>query len=215
MPIYECHCLACDLTFEVLAPLSQAGRRHPCPRCARRAPRIASAFAIASGGGPRDSRSEAAREPGAPEPPPLCLRYPQVPLLCHMDQKAARRWLAHYNGRGAEYDDKQAAREELHKKRGLPPEPPPAPPAHGHELGRNFRRHQAQGAAEHGGGSHHEHGANHEHHAPDRGHEHHEHRGAGRAHDGEAPAEHSHGHGAQGDAASVRGLRHRGHAHSH
>jgi putative FmdB family regulatory protein len=210
MPIYECHCLGCDLTFEVLAPLSQAGRRHPCPRCNRPAPRIASAFAIASGGGSRESQAETAtaKKPGAPEQPPLCLRYPHVPLLCHMDQKAAKRWLAHYDGRGAEYDDRQAAREDLRKKRGLPPEPPPAPPTHSHEHGRNFRRHQAQGTTEHGNGDRHEHSGHHEHHETG-----HPHSGGAEAHPHEhAPKSHAHQH-----TASPRGHAHahRGDAHSH
>ena len=127
MPIYECHCLGCDLTFEVLAPLSRAGRRHPCPRCNRPAPRIASAFAIASGASAREPKTEtgAAKMPAASKTPPLCLRHPNVPMLCHMEPKAAARWLARYNGRVAEYDDRQGAREDLRRKRGLPPEPPP------------------------------------------------------------------------------------------
>ena len=148
MPIYECHCLGCDLTFEVLAPLSRAGRRHSCPRCNRSAPRIASAFAIASGAGVRESKTEAgaAKMPAASKAPPLCLRHPNVPMLCHMEPKAAARWLARYNGRVAEYDDRQGAREDLRRKRGLPSEPPPAVSAHSH--GHDFRRHQADGAAE-------------------------------------------------------------------
>ncbi len=195
MPIYEHHCLVCDLTFEVLAAVSRAGRRSPCPRCNRSAPRIASAFAIASSARARD----AARQPAtagsrkAPGQPPLCLRYPHVPLLCHMDPKAAKRWLAHYSGRGAEYDDKHAAREELRTRRGLPPEPPPPPPAHNHDHDRNFRRYQTQGAAN-SAGDH-----PHEHHGPPRTH--------GSKPSGEtrggigSPAGHTHSHG--------------GHAHSH
>ena len=149
MPIYECHCPGCALTFELLAPLSRAGRRHPCPRCNRPAPRIASAFAIASGASAREPKAEtsAPKMPVASEPSPLCLRYPNVPMLCHMESKAAARWVARYNGRGADYDDKRGAHEELRRKRGLPPEPAPSPSAHGHGHGRNFRRHQADGAA--------------------------------------------------------------------
>lgn len=153
MPIYECHCTGCDLTFEVLAPLSRAGRRHPCPRCDRPARRIASAFAIASGASAREQKADpgASGLPAASKPPPLCLRYPNVPMLCHMEPNAGARWLARYNGRGAEYDDKQGAREDLRRKRGLPPEPPPLPSEHSHSHGRDFRRHQAQAAAEPGG----------------------------------------------------------------
>jgi putative FmdB family regulatory protein len=161
MPIYECHCPGCDLIFEVLAPLSRAGRRHPCPRCRRPAPRIASAFAIASGPGARETKTEAgaAGMHAASKTPPLCLRHPNVPMLCHMEPKAAARWLARSNGCVAEYDDKQGAREDLRRKRGLPPELPPPPSAHSHGHGSDFRRHQADGAAE---ASHnHSHGADH------------------------------------------------------
>src|SRR5271156_6363368 len=150
MPIYECHCLGCDLTFEVLAPLSRAGRRHPCPRCKRPAPRIASAFAIALGASARETKTDTgvAKMPAAPNAPPLCLTHPNVPMLCHMEPKAAARWLARYNGRVAEHDDRQGAREALRRKRGLPPETSPPPSAHSHGHGRDFRRHQADGAAE-------------------------------------------------------------------
>jgi putative FmdB family regulatory protein len=150
MPIYECHCLGCDLTFEVLAPLSRAGRRHPCPRCNWPAPRIASAFAIASGASAREPKAETgeAKMLVASRTPPLCLRHPNVPMLCHMEPKAAARWLARYNGRVAEYDDKQGAREDLRRKRGLEPEPASAASAHSHGHERDFRRHQADGAAE-------------------------------------------------------------------
>jgi hypothetical protein len=54
------------------------------------------------------------------------MRYPEVPLLCHMDQKSAERFVAHVQGRGAQYDDHVGAREELRKTRG---EPSPAAPA--------------------------------------------------------------------------------------
>ncbi len=188
MPIYECHCLECDLTFEVLAPLSRAGRRHPCPQCNRHAPRIASAFAIASGASARESKTEtgAAKMPAASKAPPLCLRHPNVPMLCHMEPKAAARWLARYNGRVAEYDDRQGAREDLRRKRGLPPEPPPSPSAHGH--GSDFRRHQADDAAEAGGNR--AHGADHA--APTSAHAH-----------TTSPKKHKHGHA------------HGSHTHSH
>jgi putative FmdB family regulatory protein len=196
MPIYEHHCLVCDLTFEVLAPMSRASRRSPCPRCDRPAPRVASAFAIASGAGARYSaaKPDNAGDKKAPEQPPLCLRYPHVPLLCHMDPKAARRWLAHYDGRGAEYDDKQAAREDLRVKRGLPPAPPPPPRSHSHDRGRNFRRHQAQETSNSAGDHNHEHHHDHAHTHGDKP--------AGHTHTRERPAAASaHAHGA--------------HAHSH
>jgi len=42
-----------------------------------------------------------------------------------MDDRSAERFAAYKVGQGAEYDDKSAAREDLRKKRGLPPAPPP------------------------------------------------------------------------------------------
>ena len=173
MPIYECHCMRCDLTFEVLAGVGAANRRHACPGCGKLSPRIASTFAIVSGGpgvrsanGQNDSSNTPARRP---RKVPLCLQNPHIPLLCHMDEPSARRWVAHFNGRGAEYDDKTAARDELRKKRGLPPPAAPEPPGHLHAHEHNPRRHSPGPAAavspEHGrhrdgddGGGHHTHG---------------------------------------------------------
>jgi hypothetical protein len=42
-----------------------------------------------------------------------------------MDDKSAERFAAYKLGRGAEYDDKSAVREDLRKKRGIPPTPAP------------------------------------------------------------------------------------------
>ena len=126
MPLYEYHCPSCALTFEALEPMSTAPRSRACRRCGRRAPRVTSAFAISHG-----ERAPAKDEGSAPEVkpqgPPLCLRHPQMPLLCHMDQRSAERFVAHVQGRGAQYDDAAGAREELRKKRGEPPPPEPAP----------------------------------------------------------------------------------------
>lgn len=41
-----------------------------------------------------------------------------------MDDRSAERFAAYKMGRGAEYDDKAAVREETRKQRGLPPETP-------------------------------------------------------------------------------------------
>jgi len=43
-----------------------------------------------------------------------------------MDDKSAQRFAAYKMGRGAEYDDKQAARTELKQRRGDPPAPLPS-----------------------------------------------------------------------------------------
>ena len=158
MPLYEYHCPSCDLTFEVLTSLSEASKKKPCPECGRRAPRIVSAFAIASGGdNHRDSDAAAvAQQPRDPRPP--CMKYPQIPLSCHMDEPSLRRFVAHAQGRGNEHDDKVAKQAETRKQRGIP-EPAVAPAAHSHDHGRNLRRHAVTQGHEHG----HDHGHTHEH----------------------------------------------------
>ena len=142
MPIYECRCIRCEMTFEVLARAGHANRRHPCPECGRPSRRIASTFAIVAGASNvRDAQSGTAAANAAVAKrrsgPPLCLQNPHIPLLCHMDQKSGERFIAHFNGRGDEYDDKMASREDLRKKRGLPPPPAPPPSGHRHEARRD------------------------------------------------------------------------------
>lgn len=165
MPIYEYHCLTCDSTFEVLTALSESTKKKPCPECGRKAPRTVSAFAIASGGNSRheDNTPQIAKHPT--DPRPLCMKYPQVPLSCHMDEPSLKRFVAHKMGRGAEYDDKRAAAAELRKKRGIP-EPVVAPPSHGHDH-HHFRRHGAsKDTTKNNGHAHdhsHDHGHNHGH----------------------------------------------------
>jgi len=141
MPIYECSCAACGITFEILAPVSEANRKRPCPRCARPARRVVSAFAI---GGARAANEGAATNSAASSlvspqrshaghahhsnAQPWRRKRPTVPdfaRLCWMDDRSAERFAAYKLGRGAEYDDKSAAREDMRKKRGLPPSPAP------------------------------------------------------------------------------------------
>lgn len=50
------------------------------------------------------------------------LTVPPAARLCWMDDRSAARFAAYKHGRGAEYDDKVSADEELRKKRGTPPE---------------------------------------------------------------------------------------------
>jgi putative FmdB family regulatory protein len=119
VPLYEYHCPSCELTFEALAPMRTAQRSKACRRCGRRAPRVTSAFSI-SHAGPGGGEGTAAPIESKPASP-LCLRYPQMPLLCHMDQRSAERFVAHVQGRGAQYDDAVEAHEELRKKRGEAP----------------------------------------------------------------------------------------------
>lgn len=174
MPLYECHCMGCDLTFEVLAPLREARHKKPCPSCGRPSPRVTSPFAIARAEGLRASAEAPAPAKTANERP-ACLQYPQLPLLCHMDEKSAKRAVAYAQKRGAEYDDKLATRDYLSKTRGDPPKPEEPKPAHGHT--HDFKRHgRTKANAEHShdhdhghphahdhGGKSHSHAAKHDH----------------------------------------------------
>ncbi len=184
MPIYEYYCLSCDDTFELLTSLSDAAKKKPCPECGRKAPRTVSAFAIASGGnGHHEGEAPVvAKQPH--DPRPLCMKYPQVPLSCHMDEPSLRRFVAHKQGRGAEYDDNMAARAELRKQRGIP-EPVVAAPSHGHDH-HHFRRHAAAQTATAKNGNDHGHSHDHEH---SHGHDHAHGQGQGKA----KSATHSHG----------------------
>jgi len=171
MPLYEYHCPSCDFTFEVLSSLSEASKKKPCPECGRRAPRIVSAFAIASGGGGPHTGEVATVAQQPRDPRPLCMKYPQIPLSCHMDEPSVRRFAAHAQGRGNEYDDKVAKQVEVRKQRGMP-EPVVTPPAHGHDHDRSLRRHAVtqQPGHEHTHGHSHAKGKTHTHahgtHAP-------------------------------------------------
>ncbi len=48
MPIYEYVCSDCNLKFELLRPLSQAGEAASCPHCQQSAERVLSTFACFS-----------------------------------------------------------------------------------------------------------------------------------------------------------------------
>jgi putative FmdB family regulatory protein len=128
MPLYECYCRRCDLTFEVLASLREASKSHPCPECGRRARRMLSAVVFGRAGGREapeapSPRSEAAR------PDVTRLKVPPPAQLCWMDQPTSSRYAAYLHGRGSEYDDTVAARTEQSEKRGTPA---PKAPSHQH-----------------------------------------------------------------------------------
>jgi hypothetical protein len=133
--------------------MSESHKKKACPKCAKRAPRIVSAFAIASGAADIHAGQEPLPTPHNQNQRPMCMRYPQVPLSCHMDAYSVKRFAAHSVGRGNEFDDKMATATETRQQRGIP-EPKYAPPSHGHahEPGHdhahkpkkdehNFRRH--------------------------------------------------------------------------
>ena len=151
MPLYEYHCVACQLTFEELNSMRESNKKKACPSCGKRAPRIVSAFAISSGAVDVHAGQQPRPSPQNQHQRPLCMRYPQVPLSCHMDEYSVKRFAAHSVGRGSEFDDTTAKAAEVRKQRGLP-EPSYAPPSHGHDHthghshkksadSKNFRRH--------------------------------------------------------------------------
>ena len=153
MPLYEYHCPSCALTFEALVALRAARSSRSCPQCARRAPRISSGFAITAGGNGAEPAS-AAGAAAKPKGPPICMRYPQIPLLCHMDQPSAERFVAKVQGRGAQYDDAVGAREQLRKKRGEPPPAEAKPAAHDDHHHHHHHSHAGKKAHSHRHGRH-------------------------------------------------------------
>ncbi|NOR82235.1 MAG: zinc ribbon domain-containing protein [Ardenticatenales bacterium] len=51
MPIYEYRCLACDVRFDAMRPMSKAESPATCPRCGLSAGRCASLFSARSSNG--------------------------------------------------------------------------------------------------------------------------------------------------------------------
>jgi putative FmdB family regulatory protein len=127
MPLYECECARCDLTFEVLASISESGARSfACPECGRRAPRIPSAIVFKRGKVAADSTADP--PPANPSRPDVTrLKVPPPAQLCWMDGPSRARYAAYLNGRGAEYDDTMATRADLREQRGEPAKPPGGP----------------------------------------------------------------------------------------
>ncbi|HEY51055.1 MAG TPA: zinc ribbon domain-containing protein [Dehalococcoidia bacterium] len=60
MPIYEYTCSDCELTFELMRPISEADKEAPCPHCHNQARRIMSACVALS----RNSSGETSRVSG-------------------------------------------------------------------------------------------------------------------------------------------------------
>src|SRR5215469_15141515 len=109
MPIYEWQCGEGHV-FEMLTPAGASKRGQPCPNCGARSERVISTFAI-HGGPPVATASEraAARDVDVTK-----LKLPNFARLCGMDDYSATRLAAQKVGRGAEFDDKMAARKERH-----------------------------------------------------------------------------------------------------
>jgi hypothetical protein len=121
MPIYECRCAACRIAIGS----AHAGEGHP----------------LASPSAPAHGRAgEHHVHQGRAERPVV----PDFARLCWMDDRSAERFAAYKLGRGAEYDDKSAASEELRKQRGLPA--PPAPDQINSPVARMVARKKAEQA---------------------------------------------------------------------
>lgn len=133
MPLYEYACPSCAAVFTRLRPMSASAEGTACPDCATLAPRTLTAFTVHRGGDPP--------APAAASVPPvegeLCRRYPHLPLLCHMEPKAAERWIAKAEGREEQYLERQARQQEAATRVGLPP----APPADGQHAHHNHPGH--------------------------------------------------------------------------
>jgi putative FmdB family regulatory protein len=128
MPLYEWHCRVCDLTFEALVAASVSKRRRACPLCRRLSGRVMSAALFHSGktAPPLDARPAGAKSDVTE------LKVPSAARICWMDDRSASRLVAYKRGRGAEYDDTMATREEVKKKYGVKGKP--SSHAHGHSL---------------------------------------------------------------------------------
>jgi len=112
MPLYEWHCRVCDLTFEALVAAGASKRRRACPLCRRPSGRVMSAPRFHSGkaAAPLDARPAGAKRDVTQ------LKVPSAARICWMDDRSASRLAAYKHGRGAEYDDTMAAREEAKKR---------------------------------------------------------------------------------------------------
>ena len=115
MPIYEWQCGEGHV-FEMLARAGASKRGQRCPGCGGKSKRVISTFAI-HGGAPISTAFEraAARDTDVTK-----LKLPNFARLCGMDDYSATRLAAHKVGRGAEFDDKMAARRKRQAARGLP-----------------------------------------------------------------------------------------------
>ena len=81
--------------------MRESNKKKACPSCGKRAPRIVSAFAISSGAVDVHAGQQPRPSPQNQHQRPLCMRYPQVPLSCHMDEYSVKRFAAHSVGRAA------------------------------------------------------------------------------------------------------------------
>lgn len=130
MPLYEYYCGACKASFEALASLSASNlKTHPCPSCGGCSPRMLSPVHFASHA--RTQRlPQSHKFEGKPDVTNLTL--PPAARLCWMDDQSAARLAAYKAGRGAEYDDRIAARKEVASQLGETTSASPNVPLHSH-----------------------------------------------------------------------------------
>ena len=115
MPIYEWRCGGGHL-FEVFAGTGASKSVLRCPQCGTKSTRVVSTFAIHRGAGGAYTPEKTA----GGDADVTRLKLPSFARLCGMDDYSATRLAAYKAGRGAEFDDKTAAREERLASLGNP-----------------------------------------------------------------------------------------------
>ena|SRR5438309_184965 len=113
MPIYEWRC-GRGHVFEALVPATASSLRGRCPVCGKSAARMFSAFAIQSGA----TLATASERAASREVDVTKLAVPSFARPCGMDDYSAARFAAHKLGRGAEFDDKMATRQQQDAAQG-------------------------------------------------------------------------------------------------
>jgi putative FmdB family regulatory protein len=116
MPIYEWRCGGGHL-FEVLTATGASKSALQCPSCGAKSARVISTFAIRRGLGVATASEKAA----ARDTDVTGLKPPSFARLCGMDDYSATRLAAYKVGRGTEFDDKMASRQEGLAALGKPP----------------------------------------------------------------------------------------------
>jgi putative FmdB family regulatory protein len=116
MPIYEWQCDRGGHLFEVLAAASAANGRRRCPSCGSNSRRVFSTVAIHRGA----QIMTASERASAAAVDVTDLKVPSFARPCAMDDFSASRFAAHKMGRGAEFEDKVAARALKQAARGEP-----------------------------------------------------------------------------------------------
>lgn len=115
MPIYEWRCRRGHL-FEVFTRTGASKHLVRCPHCDAKSKRVISTFAIHGDSGVAYVPEKAVAGDGDVTK----LKLPSFARLCGMDDYSATRLAAHKVGRGAEFDDKMAARQERSASLGRP-----------------------------------------------------------------------------------------------